>query len=186
MKFIELYIFILSCLMVGCISCSSFKTMDIKPIDAEFDQHVSKYEDLKVETLKVKMKNNISILFHSLPSPTIGICYWISNGSREIYIDPGFWFAPTTSELDRELLIFHELGHCDLDRGHSDPLSIMEPYHIGGLEYSLDLNYYRSELFNEKLRKAFMERKFDKPRYLSPISSCGGIHEKQAQPGEGQ
>lgn len=37
---------------------------------------------------------------------------------RRLTIDRQFWI--NLSDLEREFLIFHELGHCYLDRGHLD------------------------------------------------------------------
>lgn len=41
-----------------------------------------------------------------------------STGTKTIRIDPVFWESATT--LEKEFLIFHELGHCYLDRRHLD------------------------------------------------------------------
>lgn len=88
---------------------------------------------------------NISIYFEPLEGPIIGSCSFFSDGSRVIKIDPNFWIF--TTDADRELLMLHELGHCDLLLGHSMPLSIMEEFHIGGQRYSADKNYYLNQLF---------------------------------------
>jgi len=165
-------------LLSSCISCSKFKTVEIKPIDTEFQPLVNEYKKLKIERTGVDIKNSITILFHTLPTPIIGICYWLSDGSREIFIDPKFWYSQTTSDLDRKILLFHELGHCDLNREHSDPLSIMESYHIGGYRFSLDAHYYINELFDESIKESVSVPAQIKPYDNSDTDTCGGIHEK--------
>ena len=40
-----------------------------------------------------------------------------------IFMDRGSW--DHYSEILRELLLFHELGHCDLNRSHTRDFSIM-------------------------------------------------------------
>lgn len=58
----------------------------------------------------------------------------------------------TTTESQRVVLMFHELGHCDLDRDHTEekrengtPKSIMNKYIFS---YDpVDEQYYFDELF---------------------------------------
>ena len=47
-----------------------------------------------------------------------GQCQQHGSEANELYIDPAFW--QVYSEEERTLLIFHELGHCYLDRDHLD------------------------------------------------------------------
>lgn len=79
---------------------------------------------------------------------TVGLCYsWGSK--REIVIKRSFWNS--VSESYRKSLIFHELGHCALNRSHKDDtymgkqLSIMNTYTVSGNYFSL----YKNALLNE-------------------------------------
>ena len=47
-----------------------------------------------------------------------GLCNYFSNDANELVIDDYIW--ENTSELQKELIIFHELGHCYLFRDHRD------------------------------------------------------------------
>ena len=47
-----------------------------------------------------------------------GRCLTYGQGSHEILIDEEYW--TNNNELNREFIIFHELGHCLLGRGHLD------------------------------------------------------------------
>lgn len=49
---------------------------------------------------------------------TLGQCKSYSNGSKQVVIDQQFWNRAST--LEREYIVFHELGHCILDRDHDD------------------------------------------------------------------
>ncbi len=49
---------------------------------------------------------------------TLGQCKSYTNGSTEIVIDEPYWNR--VGETEREYLVFHELGHCLLDREHED------------------------------------------------------------------
>lgn len=164
--------YIITCFLL--VGCAGFSTIKVADIDPEFDYYVEKYRELKKDALNKSMKKNITIYFYSLGDSTIGVCQWYSDGSREILIDPNFWYSPSTTEKDREVLMYHELGHCDLDRDHIDPSSIMEEYHIGGGEYEDHEEYYKSELFGGK-HEDLTSTTVLKPSH-GPKGSCGGIH----------
>ena len=60
-------------------------------------------------------------------------------------------------ETQREILIFHELGHCVLNRLHrldfgsdGNPASIMYPTVIAGIIYERNKEYYLRELFGSR------------------------------------
>lgn len=59
-------------------------------------------------------------------------------------------------DLSKEALIFHELGHCVLERGHNSetypdgsPVSIMHPYGVVGATYKKNLDHYLRDLFKK-------------------------------------
>jgi len=75
-----------------------------------------------------------------------------------ILISRQYWEA--SSDLDREQLIFHELGHCVLGRDHNDeitvledgetvPLSLMNTYVIEEEHYTRYREEYIRELFTK-------------------------------------
>jgi hypothetical protein len=74
----------------------------------------------------------------------------------KITIKKSFW---ERSDIPtRELLIFHELGHCIFDRDHRTthrgsafPVSIMEPTLFSSFFYVKYYSYYISELFGTRL-----------------------------------
>ncbi len=49
---------------------------------------------------------------------TLGQCKSYSNGAKQIVIDQPYWSR--ASDVEREYLVFHELGHCILGREHLD------------------------------------------------------------------
>lgn len=98
--------------------------------------------------------HNIPINFtDELEDKYLGVCYYYGNKSqwREIKINRSQW--NTLSEHGKKSLLYHEFGHCALNREHKDeyyynlPVSIMNTYHIGDSykKYSDDYDY---ELFN--------------------------------------
>lgn len=85
---------------------------------------------------------------------TVGQCWSWSNGDLEIVVLESWWLHST--EIEREIVVFHELGHCVLQRDHSTvmidfaqrsvPESIMYPiiltpalYRARRLDYLLEL-----------------------------------------------
>ena len=47
-----------------------------------------------------------------------GQCSYSESSTRKVNIDRSYWNSAT--DLEKEFLIFHELGHCYLERAHSD------------------------------------------------------------------
>jgi len=111
-------------------------------VDPQFDSYVKTYLEHKSKYAGESEMNNISIVFASLEGNVVGTCYY----PGLIEIDATYWF--NTSEAKREILIHHELGHCDLNIiWHRDPKSIMQPHIIGSNEYVDNKDFYLNELF---------------------------------------
>ena len=92
------------------------------------------------------------IRFHDLVSTdkeiVLGMCTFQQGSAPSIMIDPTHW--KDLSMVGRELLLFHELGHCLLKRDHTanDVVSIMNPFGISVIEYSMNEEGFLSELFD--------------------------------------
>ena len=121
----------------------------IRGVDPEFNYYIDLYVKIKGEQLYY----DIPIQFSSnMPLGEIGNCRrWSYKNYRQITIDKAYWLRADTNR--RVSLIFHELGHCDLNRDHLKtldyygmPTSLMYPYNIG-FNYE-DESYYFNELFS--------------------------------------
>lgn len=90
-----------------------------------------------------------------LKRQTAGTCDMAGDKSLSITISQGWW--QDAEDVERELLIFHELGHCLLGRAHDNRreggvpdslmfwnLSEVVPY------YRVNEEHYISELFGQK------------------------------------
>lgn len=86
-----------------------------------------------------------------------GTCSTNGHDIRDIVIDKAFW--DRASYLSKEMVIFHELGHCILGRGHSEGSfqnGICKSIMRSGLGNCSDAytndnrDYFIQELFNEK------------------------------------
>lgn len=96
--------------------------------------YVAQFEtDLGVST------SHINKIFVNLNQGYAGLCTVWNSGYREISIDPTYWNS--INDGGKKQLIYHELGHCALDRGHQSgiivyksqyvPDSIMNPTSFG-------------------------------------------------------
>tara|TARA_R110002050_G_scaffold241508_2_gene377879 strand:+ start:3130 stop:4065 length:936 start_codon:yes stop_codon:yes gene_type:complete len=147
--------FFLIILLFILFGCSDDEFINSELNNPEF---MSFYESFKNEAniRGVKTENSqINFFLADIKNPnTAGLCY--SNGN--IYIDKSFWF--NSSKNEKELLIYHELGHCVLNRNHKNLKSKSGEclsYLRGGednFECSFNLyslfwrKYYLDELFN--------------------------------------
>ncbi len=83
-----------------------------------------------------------------------GTCWQRSDGVKRITINREWWSANTNIDT-REAVIFHELGHCSLNRGHDN-------FKENGIQQSLMasvLNYYQI-LNYQKYRRAYLRELF--------------------------
>lgn len=130
---------------------------NIKQTDPAFTKYIGAFEYMYGRSI-----GDIPIGFTTtLDGTFIGMCTVWSTGYRQIEIDQEYWNSKNTSELNKIGLIFHELGHCVLNRGHikdkmkanmygydySVPVSIMYPYNFFSDFYKPLEDYYMEELF---------------------------------------
>lgn len=95
----------------------------------------------------------IKATIEAIPAPNVGLCSR-TNNDRVIIIDQKFWTS--RSLLSRELIVFHELGHCSLQLEHRNKQvggickSIMRSGHEGCLDNytTASRSTYLDELFS--------------------------------------
>ena len=84
-----------------------------------------------------------------------GKCFYGSHATPNVIIDIDYW--NNADEMNRELMVFHELGHCYLQRGHMEDrmgdgicMSIMRSGDGSCFDnYTNDTrDYYLDELFS--------------------------------------
>ena len=99
---------------------------------------------------------DIPINFGDTEGTSVGVCFSYSNGQKEIIIKKQTWDSLPSI---REVLIYHELGHCRLNRGHdnslapnvtgNDKLSILNEVLVSGSNYNQHRDAYVKELFTQ-------------------------------------
>lgn len=84
-----------------------------------------------------------------------GVCNSYSDGTKEVIIKKNWWQSASTYQ--KEVMIYHELGHCSLNRDHDSEIftkdayvvkaSIMNPVIPGSGHYVNYKTAYLTELF---------------------------------------
>ena len=128
-------------------------------IDSEFVPYVNRFVEYTRENgLNVSTKGLI-LERKVLDRQTLGVCYL---GQKTVYINSLYWGRHmTVYPYSKEQLIFHELAHCLLKRGHKEnsmpssvgdiPSSIMYPTFFSSHFYLANYSYYVLELFNPNI-----------------------------------
>lgn len=108
------------------------------PVDQRVKEYVRRFE------AACNVESNASIVFGPMPAPNwVGFC---RRGTREVFLDEPFWDWAT--DLSREQIIFHELGHCVLDQMEHREDSIMRFVMWSDREYAARRDYFINELCN--------------------------------------
>ena len=133
----------------------------------EFTDYVNMFErDALVYGHDIQITDLI-IEFGEPENPmAVGVCITRDDATPIIQIRQSYW--ESTTETYRQILMYHELGHCVLNRGHIEPtlyLSIMNPHIMHSSLFDVNRSKYIDELFNPMLS------------LYHDHSSCGGLHD---------
>jgi len=132
---------------------------------------VNDFKNLMSGVIEKEVVDNVEITMANLKPPIAGLC-WLERKNKLIYLDIKTWKG--YSKLQKEVLLFHELGHCvcDLDHEHFHgvypedpvvpkneiekikagfledgcPVSIMHPRVLSNSCYKKHRTFYRYEL----------------------------------------
>lgn len=130
--------------------------------DPIFNPYVNLFESKMLNYSSRSPRHHVPINFGDTTikdgEAKLGLCLLYSGGQREIIVNKTWWNS--APEARKEALIFHELGHCQLERvGHRDArlshegrsysLSLMNTYLPSESEYRLLKEGYLKELFSE-------------------------------------
>ncbi|NOT37395.1 MAG: hypothetical protein HOP11_08465 [Saprospiraceae bacterium] len=103
-------------LVVSLFSCNNDETYTVDPAFTEFIVTFNKEAQLRSLDYSEQLQE-LNIKFSLLNDNAVGQCQK-SKDSHTILIDQTYWNS--LSILDKELILFHELGHCILNREHID------------------------------------------------------------------
>jgi len=123
----------------------------------DFRPYFERFEEAAAErglTFESSLNALETSLEHINDGNVVGECHWNSHAPELVIIDIPFW--NNASDLDREYVMFHELGHCVLFRDHDNSinhqgfcLSVMASGTTGCESVYTPANreYYLDELF---------------------------------------
>lgn len=119
MKLVLKYIYI-SGLLATMISCSKEDSEEIfidPALQPYFDRFAAEGAErgVTVDFIASRIEGYIESVDES---NVLGQCERNSIDPDRLIMDKAFW--QIASDMDKEFLVFHELGHCFLDRGHLD------------------------------------------------------------------
>lgn len=89
-------------------------TVELCPYFQSFEKEATK-RGLDIDLRAAKIKGRLTKINGSF----VGICKNLE--MREVLIDRRFW--ERSSQLTKELIVFHELGHCYLNKKHNNEVS---------------------------------------------------------------
>lgn len=138
--------------MLSGLGCASSVSKQVGSIDGDFVPYVAKFLSYGQTYGRHFNIDHLVVTFGVLDGSIAGECYM---GHEYIVISTYWW--PLLNDTQREILILHELGHCELGLGHDNniimaPLgnieeSIMYPYIVYYVDYLTYQNYYLEQLF---------------------------------------
>lgn len=118
--------------------------------DPQFDEYKSRFE-----TTFNRDAKSVPITFGDNGKNILGVCFYYHRfNQREIQINQKYW--ENSSDIEHEMLITHELGHCVLNEDHRNfsiimdeeriPGSLMNEYLINPYFYIKYKDYYIKEM----------------------------------------
>lgn len=93
------------------------KQKGIAPI---FEPYISDYRQIIGKDKYDYRFKRLSINFAELDGNVLGRCWWLLGGGVEIEIDKDWWYGFWTTQMDKKLVVYHELEHCIRYRLHTD------------------------------------------------------------------
>lgn len=125
-----------------------------------FTSYIASFEQAaRAETGNTQFTiGDVPINFGDTENPDFqGVCFTYENGQKEIIIRESWW--STAEDSYRESLLFHELGHCSLNREHDDSTfqvqsksyksSMMSSVIVAPRDYNAYKSAYWKELFTQ-------------------------------------
>ena len=104
-------------LTVSCQKDEGFEYFVDAPLQEYFDRFVveAALRNVVIDLEAQQISGDIRVIN---ANQVIGQCIHTEKEPNTVVVDKFYW--DNANDLDREFLIFHELGHCALGRGHID------------------------------------------------------------------
>ena len=154
-----LFIFAIGIGMTACVKEEVVSEQRAIVVDSELQPFFTLFEEegkVRGRDINIAQANIIGILTDISAEAVVGQCVTNANSDQKtIRIDQTYW--STATAMEREFLIFHELGHCYLGRTHLDTsnsngkCSSLMNSGIGGCRFS----------YNSANRTAYLDELFE-------------------------
>lgn len=162
MKFVKKTKFLFTSPLLTLIGCGVVDSLDNRwitsnDIEPEFHSYVEEFKQ------NSQLGHTVKMIFGEIKEEdVIAYCYNYGN-LRKNYILVDRTRYNELTDLEKEEVVYHELGHCILFRDHDETIlngndyglkynlfkSIMYPYVFGGYKFKNHESYYHTELSNE-------------------------------------
>lgn len=137
-----------SMLLSGC--ATYHKTvLDIAP---EFRPYVSLFQIEALDRGKQIVIEDLIIRFGPMRGGEVGQCWQFDDSTPTIVVDAEIW--QLIGYYEREILVFHELGHCILGREHRNSLD------DNGMPKSIMYKHLFNEYYYETYREKYLNELF--------------------------
>lgn len=139
-----------SCALPTPIPYNGFQSKRPLYVDPAFVPYVDIYKKYKAQYLGYDyLDNDININFFDSPNTDIGNCS-VNSLSKVRYIKIDIQWWSRASDYDKEILIVHEMGHCDLNIVKHHIYGIMRKQHLTAGEYLKNKGLYLEKLFMDQ------------------------------------
>jgi hypothetical protein len=156
------------------------KHTPVVQIDEPFKPYVTAFQARAAMVgYNVKISDLIVTTVDSFSDPNVvGMCLGMNQNDQTPTISVSKFYWPKLEVSFREEMLFHELGHCVLNRNHRPDqsnnlsLSVMNPYIFGSRVYEANYGQYMHELFFQSDLPSALPLLFfnDDPTYVSTVS----------------
>lgn len=166
-----LFIFLLGCKQtekpIVYVPTAAPITPTAAAISTDFEPYINSFKSEAIVRNKIFDYSSLSVSYdHTLSgSNVLGVCTWGGLNPPRITINPTYWqaWAANGRVSEMQQLIYHELGHCILNRMHDDrtvntvdngtaiAISLMNSYHLTPTVYERNYEYYLNELYDQSI-----------------------------------
>lgn len=106
--------------MITLFSCAKEYGYDVDPEIQPYFDSFEKEAEARGITVDLEIEGIGATIDFIRDNSTVGQCQNNEEGRRRIHIDKAFWVE--YDHFGKEFIIFHELGHCYLNRGHDNAI----------------------------------------------------------------
>lgn len=144
-----------SLLMMSACGQKKAEVVERYDVLSEFQEYIDEYERVASEEGRPTTITNLVATYGATPSLNhTAICEVTEGQPPKIIVNQTVW--NTLSVHGRKVVLFHELGHCNLRRVHKNslisgtsvPESLMYMYRVGDNTYLSNQEHYHQELFS--------------------------------------